>query len=311
MRANLWTRAGLSWPQLLKRIAREIFEDQIPGRAAELAFYFLFALFPLLLFLTSIFAHVMGERADLRAELFSYLEAVIPTPGTYALVRNTLDEVIDQRGLHFGVGLFVALWASSQAMVAIGRVLDHAYDRTVRRAYWKAQLVALCLTLAFALLTLVALVLIFWGGGLAGLLADRLALGPIFETAWRLVQWGVALVFVVIAFELIYNFAPGAMDRRRIFWSSPGAVAAVVLWLGVSLGFKTYLTHSSFYSWAYGSLGALIVLVLWFYLTGFAILIGGEINYEIVKALAEQGRPLGAPPARRGQAARRSRVRGA
>ncbi len=305
-RVGLWTRAGLSWWELVRRVWRELLEDEIPGRSAELAFYFLLSLFPLLLFLTSIFAHVVGGRADLRAELFEYLAAVIPSQGTFELVRQTLDEVIDQRGLHFGVGLLFSLWASSQAMVAVGRVLDTAYEVPVRRPYWRAQAVALALTLAFALLSFLALVLMFWGGAIAQLLSDRFAFGQVFLAAWSLFQWPVALLFVVMAFELIYNFAPSAMARRPLFWTSPGAAVAVTLWVASTFAFKSYLSHFDFYSWTYGSLGALIILLLWFYLTGFSILVGGEINYEIVKALGEERAPRSTP---RRPKAKRSRAK--
>ncbi|HEX4955359.1 MAG TPA: YihY/virulence factor BrkB family protein [Thermoanaerobaculia bacterium] len=297
MRNNLWTRAGLSWWELLRRISREVGADQVFGRAAELAFYFLFGLFPLLLFLTSVFAHVMGERADLRADLFAYLERVIPGPRALDLVKGTLGGIIDQRGLHFSVGLVFSLIASAQAMVAVGRVLDATYDVEKRRPFLLAQLIGVALTLAFSALSFAALVLLFWGGSIARLLAGRLAFGGSYLVeAWSWLQWPVGLLFVLAAFELIYNFAPSAWNRRLSFWSSPGAAVAVGLWLSASFGLKAYLQHFDAYAWAYGSLGALIALMMWFYLTGFAILVGGVINHEIERALKE-GRPR--PPRRR------------
>ncbi len=290
MRNNLWTRAGLSWWQLGRRVLRELVADQVPGRAAELAFYFLFGLFPLLLFLTSVFAHVMGERADLRTDLFAYLERVIPGPHAVILVKDTLAGIIDQRGLHFSVGLVFSLVASAQAMVAVGRVLDATYDIEKRRPFLLAQLIGVGLTLAFSALSFAALVLLFWGGTIARLLADRLAFGGTYLVeAWSWLQWPLGLFFVLVAFELIYNFAPSAWNHRLSFWSSPGAAVAMSLWLSASFGLKAYLQRFDVYAWAYGSLGALIALMMWFYLIGFAILVGGVINHEIERALKEGG----------------------
>jgi membrane protein len=285
---SLWTRAGLPWRELARRIGREILEDDIFGRSAELAYYFLFALFPLLLFLASVFGHVLGGRIDLQRELFEYLAAVIPSPDAFALVRDTLQEVIDRRGLRFSFGLVVSLVVAAQGIAGVGRVLDTAFEVKVRRPLWRAQAVAIGLTLAFAVLTLAALVLIFYGDAIAALLAARLPYGSAFGALWEALRWPLGLAFVVSAFELVYNFAPAEIDRRRLHLTSPGAVAAVGLWLAASFGLKAYLSRFGLYAVTYGSLAAVVALLLWFYVAGFAILVGGEINAEIHKALAER-----------------------
>lgn len=285
---SLWTRAGLSWQELLRRIGREIVEDDVFGRSAELAYYFLLSAFPLLLCLTSIFGHVMGQRADLRQELFEYLKAVMPTPESLALIQNTLQEVIEQRGLHFSFGLVFSLWAAAQGIVAVGRVLDWAYEVEAERSFLRAQVIAVLLTIGCAVLTLAALALIFYGGAVVDSLAAEPTGGALLTRLWFSLRWPLIVVFLIAAFELIYNFAPSALSRRQLHWTSPGALIGVGLWLGASAGLKVYLARFNLYTWTYGSLGALIILLLWFYLTGFAILVGGEVNSEIVKALAEK-----------------------
>lgn len=297
---SLWTKAGLSWRCLLRRIFREIIEDDVFGRSAELAYFFLLSAFPLLLCLTSAFGHVMGQRADLRQQLFEYLDAVMPTPEALALVSNTLEEIIEQRGLHFSFGLVISIWAASQGFVAIGRVLNWAYEAEGKRPFWRAQLVALGLIAICTLLVTTALVLMFYGGSAVRDFHSQPAMVSLVHRLWGWAQWPVILLFLVAAFELIYNFAPAGLDRRQLHWTSPGAMVGVGIWIAASEGFRFYLSKFDHYTWAYGSLGALIVLLFWFYLTGFAILIGGEINSEIVKALAEREgrRPRTAPTGR-------------
>lgn len=288
--AGLWDRGGLTWWELGKRVLKESIEDEVFGRAAELAFYFLLSVFPLLLFLTSIFGYVVGESAEVRRELFNFLQAVIPSADVLALVRGTLQEIIDARGVGFSLGLFFSLWTASQAVAAIGRVLETAYEVKRRRPILKSQVIALGLTIFFSVLVTFALVLLFAGEYIAEWLAGHLAFGQAFLVVWSVLQWPVILAFLLLAFELIYNFAPGGFRRRRPHWTSPGAVVAVALWILASFGFRAYLDRLNLYTWAYGSLGTPIVLLLWFYLAGLAILVGGEVNSEIQKAGAGRKR---------------------
>lgn len=285
---SLWTCAGLSWRDLARRIGREIRDGDLRGRSAELAFYFFFSTFPLLLFLASVMGHVLSGRADLRSELFAYLERVIPSPDALALVSGTLQEIIDRRGVELSLGLAGSLLVAAQGVLAVGKHLDAAYDVEDRRPFWKAQAFAVALTLAFSVLILAALVLIFYGGTLARLLASRLGHGEAFVAVWSFLQWPLGLLFVVTAFELLYNFAPAGIDRRRLHVSSPGAVAGVGLWLAVSFGLQAYFARVGLYAVTYGSLASVIALLTWFYLTAFAILVGGEINATLQRALAEQ-----------------------
>jgi membrane protein len=136
-------------------------------------------------------------------------------------------------------------------------------------------------TAAFALLSGSVLAILFFGQDLAVLVAEAFGMDTVFGAVWSVVQGLAMLLLAVVGFELVYNFAPAATPADRV-WLTPGAVFGVALWLGASLGFRLYLTYFGYYSRTYGSLGAVILLLLWFYLTGAAILIGGEINSEIV-----------------------------
>jgi membrane protein len=169
-------------------------------------------------------------------------------------------------------------------MGAISDTLNTAYKVKERRPWWKVRLISVCLTIALAILILAALAIVLYGGTIGEVLAARYGFGSLFTTIWTVVQWPIALIFVLTTFNLIYNFAPNISPQARR-WITPGAFVGVALWLLVSFGFRAYLSYFDSYSVTYGSLGAVIVLMLWFYLSGVAILIGGEVNCEF------QGQP--------------------
>ena len=284
------TLGGLSWKELGKRVYAEVMDDDVLGRAAQLSYYFLLALFPALLFLTSLLGYMAGEDSQLRQGLFNYLSTVLPGEASKLVSQTVTDVTQSSGGGKLSFGILATLWAASNGMGAISESLNAAYDLKETRSWWKVRLTAVGLTLALTLLIVTALVLVLYGHDLADAVAGWLGLGSAFATAWKIVQWPLVLIFVLLAFALIYYFGPDA-HRQDWKWITPGAVVGVALWLLVSFGFKTYLEFFNSYSATYGSLGAVIILMLWFYFTGAAILIGGEINSEIENALAKQGAP--------------------
>ena len=263
----------------LKRLVRRINDDRIFGRAAQLSYYFLLALFPLLLFLINILGYLAQQGTLFRDRLLMYLGTIMPA-SAFALVHATLDEISISSGTgKLSFGLLAALWAASNGMGAISDTLNTAYSVKETRPWWRVRLISVCLTVALAILILAALAIILYGGTIGEALAARYGFGTLFTTIWKIVQWPIALVFVLTTFNLIYNFAPDVGSRARR-WITPGAFVGVGLWLAASFGFRIYLGFFDSYSVTYGSLGALIVLMLWFYMTGVAILIGGEVNSE-------------------------------
>lgn len=263
----------------LKHLAGRIRDDEIFGRAAQLSYYFLLALFPLLLFLINLLGYLAQEGTVFRDGLLTYFAAVMPSSAV-ALVRTTLDEITISKGTgKLSFGLLAALWAASNGMGAISQTLNTAYNVRETRPWWRVRLTSVCLTIALAILILSALAIILYGGSIGEALAARYGFGNFFTSLWKIVQWPIALIFVLTTFNLIYNFAPN-IKRSRRRWLTPGAFVGIGLWLAVSFGFRIYLSYFDSYTVTYGSLGALIVLMLWFYLTGVAILIGGEVNCE-------------------------------
>ena len=263
----------------VKRLIRRINDDEVFGRAAQLSYYFLLALFPLLLVLINILGYVAQRGTEFRAKLISYLGAIMPTSAV-TLVSGTLDEISAASGTgKLSLGLLAALWAASNGMGAISQTLNMAYNVRETRPWWAVRLVSVVLTIALAILIIAALAIVLYGGSIGSALGNRYGFSSVFTVIWNILQWPIALGFVLLTFNLIYNFAPDLKSNQRR-WFSPGAFVGVALWLLISFGFRIYLRYFDSYSLTYGSLGAVIILMLWFYLTGVAILIGGEVNCE-------------------------------
>ncbi|HEX3560658.1 MAG TPA: YihY/virulence factor BrkB family protein, partial [Pyrinomonadaceae bacterium] len=263
--ASLWGLGGLTWKDLGKRVWSEIQKDDVFGRSAQLAYYFLLALFPLLLFLTSMIGLVLGSGTGLRHSLFNYLSQVLPGDA-FKLVDSTMYEVSAASGggkLTFGI--IAALWAASNGMGAITQSLNAAYDIEESRPWWRQRLTALGLTVALSVLIISALVLVLYGGRIADNVAGGYGFGEAFVLTWKVVQWPIVLAFMLVSFALIYYLAPDIRDQKWT-WVTPGSAVGVGLWLLVSFAFKAYLHYFNSYSKTYGSLGAVIVLMLWLYL---------------------------------------------
>lgn len=294
---SLWSLQGLSPRQLVVRIYRDMNEDSLYGHCAELAYTFLFSAFPLLLFLTTLLGYLAGESAALRVELFAYLRAVSPTPAVFALLVTTLEEITQGRdGTKLYLSLVVAVWVASNGMIVVARTLNKACGLKETRPWWQRRLTAVVLTFSFSALVISALVLIFYGNAIGSTLAARVGLGSAFHLLWRLLQWPLVLVFLVVSFEMVYNYAPNLGNSPHRVWGTPGAVIGVGLWLAATWGLRLYMAQFGVINKAYGSLGAVIVLLLWFYLSAFALLMGGEVNSELARARAELRQRQGLPP---------------
>jgi membrane protein len=282
----MWTLSGLTIKEFAGRVWRETINDDVFGNAAKLAYYFLLALFPLLIFLTSIIGLVLGPGTGLRHALFNYLSQVMPS-AAFELIDKTMLEVSNASGAgKISFGLLAALWAAASGVGAMMDSLNSAYDSAETRSWWKQRLVALVLTVALSVLIIGAVVVIFGGSRIAEHLGASYGFSDAFVITWKILQWPIALAFMLLAFALIYYFAPDL--NRKWKWITPGSVIGVVLWLLVSFAFKGYLHFFNSYSKTYGSLGAVIVLMLWLYLTGAAVLVGGEINAEIENAASQK-----------------------
>jgi membrane protein len=287
-KASPWKLGGLTPWQLGKRVYHEIDDDEVLTRSAALSFYFVAALVPMLFFMVAMLG-LFGRSHDLQSSLFTYVGRFMP-PDAYTLLQKTLKEITtNSTGLKLAVGLLLALWSGSGGVRSIMDALNRCYHVKESRPYWKQVLISVVLTVVIAALTISALVIVLYGEGIAQFVGSHLGLSDVTVMAWRIVQWPIALFFVVLAFALMYYWLPDA--KQAWVWITPGSLIGVLLWIGASLGFRVYLHFSNSYSKTYGSLGAVIILLYWLFITGLAILIGGEINSEIENAAAERGHP--------------------
>jgi membrane protein len=286
-----WTLGGLSVRELATRVWAEIWKDELTDRAAVLSYYFVFALFPTLLFLTALVGLLPWR--DLMARILGGAQEFLPADAA-SLLSRTLVEI--QRGAGGGilsVGAVVALWGASRGMVSIITTLNVVYGVTSPRPWWRRQLVAVVLTVAFSVLGLGALVSLVLGEHIGRAVAAWAGLGGMFTAVWSLVQWPLGLLFTLTGIDLVYHFAPAV--RQRWYWLTPGSVFAGAAWMGASLGFRAYVSSFADYNATYGSIGGVILLLLWFYLSSLTLLIGGEINSVIARAAAERGEEIAAP----------------
>jgi membrane protein len=287
-RTSPWKLGGLTPLQLSKRVYHEIDEDEVFTRSAALAYYFVSALFPMIFFLMAMLG-LFAQSHDLQSSLLNYTARFMPGDA-YSLVQKTIKEVANHSsGIKLAFGLALAVWSGSGGIVSIMDALNRCYHVRDSRPWWKQRLMAIALTVAISALTIAALAIVLYGGDIVNFVGSHLGLSTVAVVAWRIVQWPIALFFVVLSFALLYYWGPDT--EQQWLWITPGSVVGVLTWIGASLLFRVYLHFFNSYSKTYGSLGAVIVLLLWLYISGMAILLGGEINSEIENAAAERGHP--------------------
>jgi membrane protein len=283
---NPWKLGGLGWKELTLRVWRETQKDQILGRAAQLAYYLILALFPALLFLTALVGLLPLE--EVMPELFRHLADVMPADAL-SVVQRYLQQVVEGSGTGIlSLGVLGALWASSSGITSIMDTLNAVYNVDDTRPFWKSRLIAIAMTVGLAGFIIASTILVLYGEAIGRWVADFVGLGWLFVLGWVILQWPLVIGLMLFAVGTVYYVAPCVKQDWR--WVIPGSVFAVVTWLAVSLGFKFYVENFGNYNAAYGSIGGMIVLLLWFYLSGVALLVGGEINAEIAKEATKRAK---------------------
>jgi len=261
-----------------------------------MSFYFFLALFPAILFVLALASFF--PLGDLTDDL-GRVAGPFVSPQVLELIQDQMRRLANnESGGLLTFGVVGALWSSSAAMVSIASALNQAYDIEEGRPWWRVRLTAIALTTGVAIFVLVSLVLLLLGPTWADALGRVTSLGAPFTWAWLVLQWPVIFLLVSTGIGLIYYFGPDA--EQDWVWITPGAVAATLLWLAVSLLFKEYVARFTDYHAAYGSIGAVIVLMLWFYVSSLAILVGAELNAEI-----EHASPYGKAPGQKSASGKR------
>jgi membrane protein len=275
-----WKFGGLTPLTLIQLARRKLAQDEPSTRSASLSYYFILALFPLFLFLLSLLGVFAQPGSHLEVSIAETLGRLAPGAAS-ELVRSVLQQTFKASGgIKLAAGILGALWAASGGMQAVVVSLNKIYEVQETRPWWKQKVIIIGLTLALAVLIIIALVLALYGSKIGETLFNHIGVGGLFRIAWKVLQWPVSFAAMFLSFSLVYYFAPN-VEERKWYWITPGSALGVTLWLIASIGFRVYLHFFNTYTATYGSLGAVVILMLWLYITGFAILVGGELNWVI------------------------------
>ncbi|OQW37242.1 MAG: hypothetical protein A4E19_13835 [Nitrospira sp. SG-bin1] len=287
---NPWKLGDLPFKELIRRLWHQIQKDELLGRAAQLSYYILLALFPALIFLTALMGFF--SVGEFMPQLMGYAKNVLPEDAL-SMVERFLTQVAQGAGTNIlSFGVLATLWWSSSGVVAIMEALNVVYDvKEDSRPFWKVRLISIALTLALAGFVMLSLTLVLYGPGIGTWIADFVGLGPLFVFAWNVLQWPVVVLLMLFVVGVLYYFCPDIDQDWR--WVSPGSAFAVFMWLVVSLGFKLYVDNFGDYNKVYGSIAGVVVLMLWLYWSGMVLLVGGEINAEIEHAATERQQGAG------------------
>lgn len=279
----MWNLHGIPLKVVAVRTWKSVVGDRVFGRAAELGFYFLFALFPTLFSASSILGLAARSADQFYDRLLDYLALVVPTSALSTILGTFNETTAASSSGKVTFGLVAAIWSASVGISAVQDTLNDVYKIKDSRSYFVARLYAIALTILLTFLVTLVLASMLGGDIVAGLanhrIHDRMLAAGIGAIA-RLAGWTIATVLLTLCFAVVYFWAPDFRNRRWQ-WLTPGGAVGIVGWLLASIGLRVYLHFFNNYSVIYGSLGAVIILLTWFYTTGLMLLFGAEINSEI------------------------------
>lgn len=283
----MWDLQGVSIKEVARRTWKGIDEDNLFGRASQLAYSFFSAIFPALIAMSSIMGLIAKSSGHLYILLLHKIGALIP-PSAFQLVLQTFQSTTSaSTGFKVFVGVVVALFSASTGVAAVQDTLNNVYRVKETRPFWKTRLEAAGLTVLVAAIVIFATLTLFSGDIAAKWLAHRFMGSYALSIVVRVVAWVLASLLMVLSFEVMYYYCPD-IKNKRWRWFTPGGLVGLLGWVMGSLALRIYLHWFGDYSATYGTLGAVIILLLWFYVTGVMILLGGEVNSEIEHAVAER-----------------------
>ena len=287
---SLWDLRGIPCRVLAKRVWNAMFDNDLFGSAAELGYWFLFALFPTLVSASTIVGMAARSASDNYRDLLHYLSLMVP-PSAYGIVMETFNQITAKStGRKLTFGLAAALWAASVGFSAMQDSMNAVYRIKETRPYWKARGAAVLISTVLSLVITAVLAALLAGDFFGQLLASHVYHHDVKEGLvifFRLAGWVVGIGLLMLLFALIYYWAPD-LKNKRWRWLTPGGAIGIIGWVLASIGLRVYLHFFNTYSATYGSLGAVIILLTWFYLSGLMLLMGAQVNSEIEAWAAEQ-----------------------
>jgi membrane protein len=274
--------------QTLKATVQEFLRDDALGLGAQLAFYLILAIFPFILFCVAILDAFSSSDPQFIADLFDYLRRLLPEQ-VFGLIHtyteNTLRNEDTAPGL-LSIGILGTIWAASGAFAALINALNRAYDVQETRPFWKVRGIAILMTLGLSALLLAGVLLLVAGPSIGQTIAEIFTLGDEFMIAWNIVRWPAALLFMVVTVALLFYLAPDANQPFR--WITPGGFVGILLWVLASVVFNLYLSSDfNTYNKTYGSIGTVIILLLYLYISSLTILFGATLNATLVRIKEE------------------------
>ena len=273
----------------IRKLYRRWSDNAITDRAAQLTYYFVFALFPFLFFLVTLTAYLPLQSA--MQDMLARLDQLMPGQAM-AIVQDQLQKLLTvQRPKLLTVSLALASWSASRGVDAIRTALNLAYDVKESRPFWRTQSMAIGITVIGAVVVLVSITLIALGGKGGEWLADRLGVEQVYAMVWGFLRWPITMFLIMFVAATLYYVLPDVEQEWRFI--TPGSVVGTALWLLSTWGFTQYAEHFGKYDVTYGSIGGVIVLLTWLYLTGLIFILGGEIN-AILEHAAHEGKAPGA-----------------
>jgi len=287
---SLWNFEGTPVMVVLKRTAKAFVDDDLVSRAAELGFFFLFAIFPMLICASSIVGLAARSASTFYDRLLHSLAMVVP-PSAYKLVIDTFNQTAQaSTSGKITFGFVVALWSASMGFSAIQDTMNLVYKVRETRPYWKTHLSAILVTILLAVIATFDLAVLLGGDALEHRAYVHIWHRPLsisVAIAIHIATWLIATALLMLIFSTIYYYAPD-LKKKCWHWLTPGAAVGILTWMLASLGFRAYLHFFNTYSITYGSLGAVVILLMWFYITGLTLLAGAEMNSEIQASVAEK-----------------------
>ena len=268
----------------LKRTIAEVREDNLTDWAAALTYYAVLALFPGLIVLVAILG-LVGQHPETTNALLDIVRDVGPASAVDTF-RGPIESVVKSSGgasALLGVGLLGAVWSASGYIGAFIRAANVIYEVEEGRSFWTRRPLQIAITVAMVLLLALVAISIVVTGPLARSVGDAVGLGDTAVTIWGIAKWPVIVVIVMGMFAVLYYVAPN-VRQPRLRWVTPGGVVAVLAWLVASLGFALYVSNFGSYDKTYGSLGGVVVFLIWLWLSNLAILFGAEFDAELERS---------------------------
>jgi membrane protein len=273
----------------LKRVYRHYVDHTVSDTAAVLAYYFLFSLFPFLFFLATLTAFLpLGNSVDL---MFDRIRPVLPAQALDLLNEHVTSLVGKPHPKLLTVGILFTLYSASRGVDAVRKGLNLAYDVKETRPIWQTELAAFGATLAGAVLVLFGISALVAGGAAGFWLSRHLGIEAAYVLVWSWLRWPVTAAAIMLAAALVYYCLPNV--KQKFKYITPGSVFATLAWLFATWGFSEYVSHFGTYNVTYGSIGGVIVLMTWLFISGFIFLMGGEVN-AIIEHASPEGKAPGA-----------------